>query len=314
MKISIVTPSYNQGEFLGRTIESVLSQNWPTLEYLIIDGGSTDSTIGILRNYGNRIKSIYQIDLGHAERINKGLEASTGEIIGWLNPGDIYFAGAAESVISYFSDHPDIDVVYGMADYIDVNDKPLEPYPTEPWDLVRLKWTCFLCQPAVFFRRSVVERNDLLDMKLKYCLDYEYWLRLGSAGVRFGYLEAKLAGSRVHQNRNVIKHKVEAYAEIVDMFREQFGYLSKRWLSNYNTAIDEERRVTKWQAEFQSELGAAGRKATQLQIELNAITLELNAITQSTSWRSTEPLRLFGTKHPNIARLARQILKLLFPT
>ena len=292
----------------------MLSQNWPSLEYFIFDGGSTDSTIDILLKYGDRVHWDSQKDQGQADAVNKGLEASTGDIIAWLNSRDVYYPGAFERVIGYFSEHPDVDVVYGMADHIDENDKPFEPYPTEPWDFVRLKWTCFLCQPAVFFRRSVVKRHGLLDVNLKYCMDYEYWLRLGAAGVRFGYLEAKLAGSRMHPNNKTLGQRVQAHQEIIEMFRQRFGYTSKRWLSNYTNVVNEERlrhielhkqQVAELQAELQAALITEQQRVEKLQIELHAIT-------HSTIWRLTEPIRLFGKKHPQLTRLARRIFKILW--
>ena len=312
-KVSIVTPSYNQGEFLERTIESVLSQNWPSLEYFIFDGGSTDSTIDILWKYGDRVQWESQKDQGQADAVNKGLEALTGDIIGWLNSDDVYYPGAIECVIEYFSEHPDVDVVYGMADHIDANDKPFEPYPTEQWDFQRLKWTCFLCQPAVFFRRSVVERNGLLDVNLKYCMDYEYWLRLGAAGVCFGYLEQKLAGSRMYPSNKTLGQRVQAHQEIVEMFRQRFGYASPRWLSNYAVVVAEahkleiERSERRRTAELEGELNAERGRAAELEAALHAVT-------HSTAWRSTAPIRHFGSRFRRTSRFARRVLKLLWWT
>ena len=233
MKISIVTPSFNQAPFIERTVHSVLTQDWPSIEYVVFDGGSSDGTVDILKRYDTDIQWVSQKDKGQADAVNQGIQATSGEIIGWINSDDIYYPGTIRTVIEYFSAHPDVDVVYGMADHIDLNDRPFESYPTEPWDFDRLQWHCFICQPATFFRRSVVERYGLLDTKLIYCMDYEFWLRLGSAGVRFGYLEKKLAGSRMYAENKTQAARVKVHKEINDMFRARLGHVPARWVTNY---------------------------------------------------------------------------------
>jgi hypothetical protein len=126
-----------------------------------------------------------------------------------------------------------VDVVYGMADHIDLEDRAFEPYPTEEWDFQRLQETCFICQPALFFRRSVVERHGLLDEGLNYCMDYEYWLRLGKANVRFAHLPRKLAGSRLYADNKTLGARRKVHREINDMMKSLFGRVPDRWLANY---------------------------------------------------------------------------------
>ena len=233
LKVSIVTPSFNQAPFIARTIESVLSQDWKSLDYIVCDGDSTDGTQAILAKYGGRIAWVSEKDDGQADAVNKGIRATDGNIIGWLNSDDIYYPGAVRAVVEYFSKHPEVDVVYGMADHIDVDDRAYESYPTEPWNFARLQEICFLCQPAVFFRRSVVERHGLLDMSLRFCMDHEYWLRLGAAGVRFGYLEQKLAGSRMYPENKTFGARLKVHAETNNMFRKRFHQVPDRWIFAY---------------------------------------------------------------------------------
>ena len=236
--ISIITPSYNQGRFIERTIQSVLSQNVPNLEYVVYDGGSTDDTIDVLRRFQAQLRWVSEKDRGQAHAVNRGIMATAGEIVGWLNSDDIYYPNTLTTVISFFAEHPEADVVYGDADHIDENDKVVEPYYTEEWDYERLKEVCYLCQPAVFLRRRVVRAHDLLDETLRYCMDYDYWLRLGER-VKFVYLRRRLAGSRMYPDNKTLGSRVPVHREIVEMTKKRLGQPPDRWILNYAHAVVE---------------------------------------------------------------------------
>ncbi|KHK04540.1 glycosyltransferase family 2 protein [Desulfovibrio sp. TomC] len=243
LTVSAVTPSYNQGRFIGRTIDSVLSQGVDGLEYVIMDGGSTDETVSVLESYGDRLRFRSEPDKGQPDAVNKGMAETTGEIIAWLNSDDVYTTGALQAVLEVFEKSPDVDVVYGDADHIDINDAFIEPYPAEPFDLTRLMERCIICQPAAFFRRRVVERFGNLDLRWQYTLDYEFWLRLAKGGAVFRYLPRKLAGSRFYPQTKTSGAKLTVHSEINDMMRFTFGRVPERWLYNYAHALVRE----KWQ-------------------------------------------------------------------
>jgi hypothetical protein len=224
MKISVVIPSYNQAAYLPATLESVCDQDYPDLEVLVYDGGSTDGSAEILRDWtrpagGQPIRWVSRKDHGQADAINRGMRECTGDIIAYLNSDDVYFPGALAAAAAHFREHPDCLVVYGQAHHLQPDGSFLEVYPTEPWNYERLLETCFLCQPAVFWRREAVERFGYFDDSLNYALDYEYWLRLGRE-TPFHYLEGQfLAGSRVHADTKTLSQRVPTHLEIVPVIQ-----------------------------------------------------------------------------------------------
>ena len=251
LSITIITPSFNQGQFLERTIQSVRAQTAESpcfrgrLEHWVIDGGSRDESIDILKRYSDRLQWISEKDRGHPDAVNKGLARATGDIIGWLNSDDLFYPGAVATVMEYFERHPEVDVVYGNGNHIDEHDRFLEPYPTEDWDFERLKSVCYLCQPAVFFRRSLVERFGPLDVKWHYALDYEYWLRLGKNGARFARIGEVLAATRLHAATKTLGSRVKVHAENNDMLCALFGRATDHWLFAYAHIVLDERGLAR---------------------------------------------------------------------
>ena len=228
-----MTPSFNQGRFVQQTIQSVLAQDIAGLEYVIIDGGSTDHTVGILRKFEGHLRWVSEKDNGQADAVNKGIRTTKGDIIGWINSDDVYYPGALSVVQTFFMDHSEIDVLYGDGNHIDNKGRIIEPYPTLPWDSERLKCGCFLCQPAVFFRRNVVDRFGFLNTRLQYCLDYEFWLRLACHGARFFRIRKILAATRLHAETKTLGVRMRVIDETLAMLRKRLGYVPEEWLLSY---------------------------------------------------------------------------------
>lgn len=185
-RISVITPSFNQAQFLERTIRSVLDQGYPNLEYIVMDGGSKDGAIEILRKYEASIKWVSEKDKGQADAINKGIRLSTGEIIAYLNSDDVYMPGTLCRIATYFEEHPDSKWLTGKCRIIDEEDREVRQAITRYKNfLLRhfsyplLLVTNPISQPATFWRRCLVDEFGLFDENEHLVMDYDYWLRIG---------------------------------------------------------------------------------------------------------------------------------------
>ncbi len=207
--ISIVTPSYNQSPFLEQTIRSVLEQGVSGLEYFIVDGGSTDSSVEIIRRHEKQLAGwVSEKDQGQADAINKGFKASSGEIIAWLNSDDIYQPGAIQKAIETFQQHPEAGLVYGNVVSIDENAQAFNLQTFQPYALPDLMSFRIISQPAVFMRRTVLEQADLLDLSYHYLLDHHLWLRMAQVAP-IAYIPQTLAAARYHSKAKNLAHTAE---------------------------------------------------------------------------------------------------------
>jgi len=240
--ITVVTPSFNQGNFIRETIESVLSQGIDNLEYIIMDGGSTDQTLSIIEEYKDKLYFESKPDKGQADAVNQGIMKAKGDIIGWLNSDDIYYPGALSTVQKTFDENPEINIIYGEANHITRTGEFMERYYTEPFDYERLKDICFICQPALFFRKKIVVLYGYLDIELNYCMDYEYWLRLGK-NETFLHIDKLLSGSRLYEENKTLGSKRKAHEEIVRMTKAKLGLPSERWVYNLAHVICDEKGI-----------------------------------------------------------------------
>jgi glycosyltransferase involved in cell wall biosynthesis len=198
--ISLVTPSLNQGRFLRAACESVLSQKYPRLEYIVRDGKSTDESCSLLRTLEDRIAAVrIAEDGGQAHALNLGFAESTGEIMAWLNADDILLPGSLDYVAAFFSQHPDIDLIYGHRVLIDELGREIGRWVLPPFDGEMLRWTDYVPQETMFWRRSLWEKSGAaLDEKFTYALDWELLLRFMKHGARIRRVPRFLAGFRVH--------------------------------------------------------------------------------------------------------------------
>ncbi|MCL0038045.1 glycosyltransferase [Thermodesulfovibrionales bacterium] len=200
-KISIVTPSYNQGQFLERTILSVLNQNYPNLEYTIIDGGSTDRSVEIIKKYEKYLAYwVSEKDKGQSEAINKGFQKSTGGILAWLNSDDTYLPNALQSVVVFFEQHPHADMLYGRCHMMDRDDKIFQEAKTMPFNLSDYAYGLFtIPQQAAFWRREIFFKAGMLNAENSTCMDGELWVDFAKNKADIIHVNGFLAAFRLHR-------------------------------------------------------------------------------------------------------------------
>ena len=199
-KISIITPSYNQGQFLESTIKSVLDQNYPNLELIIIDGGSTDNSVEIIKKYQKHLTFwVSEKDRGQTHAINKGFKRATGDFVNWLNSDDMLPPGALDALSDGIDQYPDGDVFFGDYSAVDAKGQLLYSRKSAPFTEQSLFWGRQLSsQPAVFFRRSLLEKFGYLNEKQEFCMDTEFWIRVAQKGVSFRQIKHPLGITRAH--------------------------------------------------------------------------------------------------------------------
>jgi glycosyltransferase involved in cell wall biosynthesis len=205
--ISIVTPSFNQADFIVEALESVRSQNADNYEHLVMDGMSTDGTVDLLRNHVARsehknIVWISERDTGQSEALNKGFQRAKGEIIGWLNSDDRYRPDCFEHVVRAFEENPDVDIVYGDYLMVDAVGTVLKIRREIEFNAFVLLYHRVLYIPttATFFRRRVFDEGNWLDETLQYAMDLEFFIRLSERGYRFKHIPQLLADFRMQPN------------------------------------------------------------------------------------------------------------------
>jgi glycosyltransferase involved in cell wall biosynthesis len=198
IKITVITPSYNQGKFLEETILSVVSQDYKDVEHFVIDGGSTDDSVAIIKRHEKKLAGwISEKDRGQSHAINKGLKMATGEIVMWLNSDDVLLPGALQTAANYFSKHPDVDLIHGKS--ILFGDNYKEKIIGKRTKDLKVKYLAYIPfpQPSSFFRKSVIDSTGLLDESLHYGMDYELLARIALQS-RILYVDHLFSKYRLH--------------------------------------------------------------------------------------------------------------------
>ena len=230
--VSVVTPSYNMAKYLPETIASVLNQDYPRLEYIVVDAGSTDGSLEILQRYGERLRYITGPDRGPSDATYKGLKQAHGDIFVWLNADDTFLPGAVRKAAEYLETHPDTDVVYGEGWWIDDAGVVISRYPTLPFDARVLERDCFICQPAAFVRASSYRRVEL-DPDVNWSFDYDLWIRMAKAGYRFESIPDYLANSRMHRGSKTIYEREIVFKASMGLLKRHYGYIPLPWIFGY---------------------------------------------------------------------------------
>lgn len=219
--VTIITPSYNQGRFIRATIESVLSQDYPHIEYIVMDGGSTDETVQVVQEYAGRVRWISEKDRGQSHAINKGFQMAKGAIVAWINSDDIVLPGAVSSAVSAFKRKPWAGAVYGEGYTMDEHGKLTGRFEaTEPFNLWKLVYLSdYILQQTVYFRMAVLDEVGYLDESLHYGMDWDILIRIGKRypleyvpeymGCLREYADAKTfsgGGKRIRELKRMLQH------------------------------------------------------------------------------------------------------------
>lgn len=230
--VSIVTPSYNQGRFLEETIRSVLAQDYPHIEYIIVDGGSTDNSVEIIQKYADRLAWwVSEKDKGHADALNKGFARARGEILAWLNSDDTYYPGAVREAVEALLAHPDVGMVYGDADITDSEGRIIGRFASRQTDYGKLlRGSVHIPQATTFFRADLYRQVGPLSLEYYFAFDYDLWVKLAKIS-RLLYVPRRWATFRLHEAGKSVKDDSVCYPDMLKIYaRERGGGLSWLWL------------------------------------------------------------------------------------
>lgn len=227
--VSIVTPSYNQARYLEATLRSVLDQDYPHIEYIVVDGGSTDGSVGILEKYASRLAWwVSEKDQGQTDAVNKGFARARGEILAWINSDDTYEPGAVAAAVSFLRDRPEVGLVYGDAYYIDEDGRVIGRFPAAQTDYHRLRrGYVHVPQQAAFFRADLWRQVGPLDPSFYFAMDYDLWVRI-AARTPLQYLPGQTwANFRLHGDSKTLASGDRCWPEMLKVhFRDGGSWFS----------------------------------------------------------------------------------------
>lgn len=286
-KISIVTPSFNQGKFLEKTILSVLEQDYPNLEYIVIDGGSTDNSVEIIKKYEQHLTYwVSEPDRGQSHAINKGFERATGEIFGWLNSDDWYHPGALKAVAEAFAANPDAGAVVGAGDMVDADGNQMYMFPPFDVNLTSLfHWIDrFFMQPSCFFRSNTWNVCGQLTEHIHFAMDLDYWIRIAKK-YSFSTCEEILSSSLVHPSAKTTEFAAKSIVDAMLVIYENGGKDTCR-LKMEEYVVGERLSV-----QLLAKLGECERGLTELEKQISERDQYISNICDSYSWKLTAPIR-----------------------
>ena len=234
LKISIITPSFNQGKYIEDTIRSISGQGYENFEHIVVDGGSTDNTIEVLKK-NDHLKWVSEKDRGQTHAINKGLDMATGDILNYLNSDDMLSPGSLMKVNDYFRENSGTDLVYGNCTMVDDKGKEIKLRRSEDFDLQRFLYLgySYIQQPTVFFRRGVFEEIGYFDEGLDFVMDYDYWIRTAIKNKELKYLDTELALMRIHGEAKTVSANKDMFKEAFKTSKKYGGSKIPRYYFHY---------------------------------------------------------------------------------
>ncbi len=233
LRITVATPSFDQGRFIARTVRSVLEQGYPRLEYFVQDAGSSDNTLEVLREFGDRIALRSEADGGQADAVNRALAHGTGDIMSYLNSDDILLPGTLHYVADFFARHPGVDVVYGHRIVIDEEDREIGRWILPPHSDLAISWVDWIPQETMFWRRALWEKVGGVDTSFDFALDWDLIIRFREANARFARLPRFLAGFRVHGSQKTVQQIGSGDREMNRIRQRWLGYVpTKQEITN----------------------------------------------------------------------------------
>jgi len=223
--VTVITPSFNQASFIEKTILSVLEQDYPNLEYIIIDGGSTDGSVEIIKRYAARLSAwMSEPDLGQTDAINKGFARAQGQILAWINSDDTYNPGAVREAIQFLMEHPDVGLVYSDAHFIDAHGKVIGKFPAAQTDRTRLlQGYVHIPQQTTFFRANLWQKVGPLDPSFFFAMDYDLWVRLSGLATLVYFPGKMWANFRLHGEAKTIASDERCWPEMLRVHRREGG-------------------------------------------------------------------------------------------
>jgi glycosyltransferase involved in cell wall biosynthesis len=222
--VTIVTPSFNQVSFLEATIQSVLSQDYPKIEYILVDGGSQDGSLEIIKKYADRFAYwVSEQDRGHADALNKGFSRANGKIWAWLNSDDTYYPEAVSRAVRFLVENPDVGMVYGDADLTDDQGNIIGEFAARQTDYYRmLEGSVHIPQATTFIRASVWQQIGELDLSLFFGFDYDLWVKISKI-TKIKYLPQKWATFRLHGEGKSIRFDDRCYPDMLQVRERELG-------------------------------------------------------------------------------------------